>query len=446
MLNTTPLRCLLVAAVALAAPACTDDASSDDNTADAVTPDTTPPPIEGHQTVRSPLTRELAPDATEAELQALADGNQALTVDLYLATSSPSENYMVSTLSIRSAFAMVYAGARGDTAAEMAEVLNLDPDAERFHTAYNALDLTLASRNLPADVENELDPVELYMANAFWGQAGTPWSESYLDTLAVNYGAGVESVDFDADADGVRRIINTWVEDRTRDRIQDLLPDGSITSDTAAVLTNAVYFRAPWGAPFEEYATQSVDFTLLDGSTVEVDMMNQLEAHRYYDGDTVDAVELAFRGESLSMVVLVPDSGAFESATDTLSVELLREVTAGLQGGLVDVALPKFTFESSFTLSDALKDLGMTTAFSSAADLSGMLPGGGLYIDEAYHKTFIAVDESGAEAAAATAVVVGETSVPVVDFTLRADRPFFFGIRDRELDVWLFFGHVVDPR
>jgi serpin B len=426
----------LLSTLALVVAACASDDGTDD-------PGTTGN-AEGHESIKSTLDRNLAPAPTPAEMAALATGNHALTVDLYQAAASDTGNTMISTLSIRTAFAMVYAGARGTTAAEMASVLRFDSDQERFHEAMNALDLSLASRELEADSEEKLDPVELRQANAFWGQTGIEWRESYLDALAVNYGAGIESLDLRGRPEASRTIINDWVADRTRDRIEDLLPEGSIKSNTAAVLTNAIYFKAPWLAPFEELLTTPGSFDRADGSTSTVDYMTQLEDLSYAVGSGWTAVELPFRGEELSMVFVVPDAGTFDAFDAGLTTATLEQAMDALQPGLVDLTLPKFEFETEFTLSEALMGLGMVETFTSA-DLSGMTEGRSLFVDEAFHKTFVAVNESGAEAAAATAVVIGETSVPTPELTLRIDRPFYFFIRDRETKVWLFFGRVMDP-
>lgn len=400
---------------------------------------------EGHRSVRSSLSRNPSPNASPAQMEALADGNHALTLDLYRATAESGENAVMSTLSIRTAFAMVYAGARSTTAQEMSDVLRFDPDQERFHQAMNALDLALAARELPADPTEDLDPVDLRQANAFWGQEGVAWRDDYLDTLAAHYGAGIESLDLQGQSERSRGIINDWVEDRTRDRIKDLLPEGSIQSNTVAVLTNAIYFKAPWLSPFEEELTQTADFNRVDGTMSQVDYMSQLGDYGHADGEGWTAVELPFRGDELSMVIVVPDEGEFQTFDAQLSTESLDSALSSLAPAMVDLSLPKFSFEAGFTLSDALTDLGMTETFDGRADLTGMVEDRSLYVDEAYHKAFIAVDESGAEAAAATAVVVGSTSVPVADFTVTVDRPFYFIIRDRPTQTWLFFGRVLDP-
>jgi serpin B len=426
---------LIPALISLLAVACTSDETSDQ------------PPAGEHTTVRSALARDTTPDVPADALTLIASGNQDLTFELYQQTAQPGTNYFASPLSIQQAFALVYAGARGETATEMASVLHFDGEPDTFHAAMNAFDLALTSRNLPEETNGDsvLAPVQLRVANAFWGQDGYPWLEPYLDILAVNYGAGIEALDFQADPEAARQTINAWVEGRTEDRIRDLLPEGSLGADTAAVLTNAIYFKAPWQTQFEEYATVDGPFTLVDGTTVSAPLMHQMLFGRYAVSDGWDAVELPFRGNKLSMLIVVPTLGSFDEIDATLDGEWLRGLIESLEQGTVEVTLPRFTFESEFTLSDALMALGMTTAFGGSCDLSGMLEGGGLFIDEAYHKAFIAVDESGAEAAAATAVVVGETSVPVVEASIVADRPFYFAIRDRETQLVIFWGRVMNP-
>ena len=406
--------------------------------------DTEPTPDAGaHETVKSELARDTTPDNDPAVLAQLSAGNRAFTMDLYRTTTEPGTNYMVSGWSIQQAFALTWAGAVGETAQQMADTLYFTDDQATTHSAMNAFDLALSSRELPATDEEEA--VELRVANAFWGQTGYPWAAPFLDTIALNYGAGVESVDFEADAEAGRQLINAWVEDRTRDRIKDLLPEGSISADTAAVLTNAVYFRAPWLHEFNEDATADGTFTLADGSTISTALMTQLESHAFASGEGWSAAELAFRGEELAMTFILPTPGTFDTFDAAFDAAVLDEVLAALQPAQVRITLPKFEFETEFTLSDALKELGMVIPFDGGADFSGMLPGGGLFIDEAFHKTFIAVEEGGAEAAAATAVVVGETSVPVEDAVFAATSPFYFAIRDRDTGLILFFGRVMNP-
>lgn len=392
-------------------------------------------------TVRSELARDLTPDVPAADLETLVDGNHALAVDLYQELDTDDSNFLVSPLSIRMAFGLLQAGARGDTATEIAEVLHYGLDGDALHAAFNSLDLTLASRNDPGDEDH--DPIALYTANAFWGQTGYDWNTDYLDTIALNYGAGVETLDYDADPEGARETINTWVEDATEDRILDLLPEGSINTGTVAVLTNALYLKAPWATPFMPERTQDGDFNAPSG-VVTAEFMNQMEAFGYVDADGYQALEMTYRQDELSMVFVLPDEGEFDAFEDSITHDTLATIAGSLETKLGDVAIPKFEFEASFTLSQALQALGMETAFVSA-DLSGMIDNGNLFIDEVHHKTFIAVDERGTEAAAATAIVAGETSVPIPEFDFRADRPFVFFIRDRETGAVLFLGRVTDP-
>lgn len=410
------------------------------------------------QTHRSTLERNLSPSTSD--LDELVRGNHEFTLALYhtlLSEKENVENLLVSPLSIRMAFAMVYAGARTETETEMAATLRYTLSQGQLHNAYNALDLELAKRNHPAETRwgFQWDPVEIYVANAFWGEITFPFRKDYLDVLAGNYGCGMEAMDYRNAFEAAREIINQWVEDRTMDRIQDLLPAGSLTPLTRAVLTNALYLKAPWASPFDASFTQEGPFYLLDGGTVTVPMMWQKEVHRYTEGEGFQAVELDYHHDELSMVLLLPEAGAFSE----FEAELDSESLNGILGNLdyeedVVLTMPRFTFESGFRLKEPLQAMGMEVPFipcpgvppEACADFSGMIDTGGesLYISEAFHKTFIAVDEKGTEAAAATAVVVGTTSItPYELFT--ADRPFLFLIRDRVTGAILFFGRVLNP-
>jgi serpin B len=210
------------------------------------------------------------------------------------------------------------------------------------------------------------------------------------------------------------------------------------------VLTNALYFKAPWALPFDEDLTESGEFTTLSGDTVQADMMSQAEEFAYTSGEGYEALEMTFHRDELSMVFILPDEDTFDSFEANFDQAALEDVLDGLAPAYGSVTIPKFEYESGFTLGDALRSMGMTTAFVSA-NLSGMIDGGGLFIDEVFHKTFIAVDERGAEAAAATAIVVGETSAPTEEFDFIANRPFLFLIRDRVTGAVLFFGRLTDP-
>ena len=401
------------------------------------------PSSHGGETLKSDLPRNMSPNADPEELLSLKDGNHQLTVDLYKAVVKQDANQMISPFSIRSAFALLYGGARTHTAEEISSVLHFNSDQDIFHESYNALDLELAQRNKEAT--DELEAVELHTANSFWGRTGFPFSSSYLDLLATNYGAGIETCDYVSEPEVCRATINTWVEEKTRERIKDLLPQGSIRPNTLTVLVNALFFKAPWANKFNEELTAEGDFHLLDDSTVTADLMAHEEYFSYGEGEDFTAVEVPFREGELAMGFVLP-KGEFTSFQSSLVAEKIDTITQSLESAYIRLWIPKFKFETGFNLAKPLQDLGMVTAFS-LADFSGMVdgPSNNLAITGVFHKTFVAIDEKGAEAAAATAIVVGETSVPTVEAEFKADRPFFFYIRDRKTGILLFWGHVINP-
>jgi serpin B len=391
------------------------------------------------RSIRSDLPRETSPDATEGEVDALARGGAEFACDLH-SRLPRDENLLFSPTSIRIAFAMVHAGARGETEEEMGLVLRFPADGS-LHRSWNAVDLALASRNLPPGDEGE-DAVELRLANAFWARRGYAFRTEYLDVLGVNYGAGVEELDF-AESEDARAVINGWVEERTEDRVRNLLPAGSVDANTVAVLTNALFFKAPWHLPFDEDLTASGTFTRPDGSLAAASMMRRTETYGYAEEEGAQALEMTYRGGELSMVLFLPPPGSFSSFESGLSVERLSGLVDALAPSVVDVSVPRFTFRSEFRLRDMLMEMGMVLAFTDA-DLGGMAENAGLVIDEAYHKTFIDVNEKGTEAAAATAVTIRDSAL-VPEHVFAADRPFLFVIRDRSTGEVLFFGRVTDP-
>lgn len=398
---------------------------------------------EGRSSLRADVERQILNELPE-EVAEIKRGNIQLSLSLMDEARKPDENQMISAYSIRTAFAQVYAGARGSTASEINEVLHFNLEADDFHTAMNGVDQALATRNLEA--EGPLEAVELYTANTFWGSSRVNWRDEYLGLLGRHYGAGIEAIDFGADPEAARAVINQWVEDHTESRIKDLLPRRSIKGTTTAVLTNAVYFKAPWAHKFEADYTHPAPFKLLDGSAIEVDTMNQRTSGDYAAGDGWFAVEKPYRGGDLSMLFIVPDEGNFEDFEATLTHERLTSIVETLEPSQLALSLPKFTFDTTVNLKEPLREMGMSTVFSNASDLSGMTNDLGLKVTDAFHKTFIAVDEGGAEAAAATAIVTGPTtSEPPPATVARIDRPFIFAIRDKETGVFLFYGRVVNP-
>ncbi|TDP75810.1 serpin family protein [Bradymonas sediminis] len=402
-------------------------------------PDITQPGEE----VRSDKQRVANPQVPQSDREELVKGNTDFAFDLYKEIAGQDKNLFFSPFSISEALTMTYAGARGETEAEMADVLHLSGDQVQVHPAFNWLDAHLMDL-AETPINEESEPFELAVANSIWGQAGYPFKADFLDTLALNYGAGLNTMDFKSQPEEARQEINKWVEGKTNERIKDLLPEGMITVDTRMVLTNAIFFKASWLYAFDEEVTAPGDFTLRDGSTVSADLMYQNTDLRYAELDNFKAVELPYDGGDVSMLVLLPeDLAAFEADLDA---DTIKDAVEALEFKDVQLTLPKFSFTLPLPLTDTLKDMGMTTAFSDDADFSGMNDLNELRITDVVHKAFVSVDEEGTEAAAATAVVVGvESSGPneLVDF--KADKPFIFVIRANQTGSLLFVGRVLDP-
>jgi serpin B len=388
--------------------------------------------------VRSDKPRLPAPSLGEAQVPELVEGNSAFALDLYRVLFDAQQNVFCSPYSISAALAMTYAGAKGETERQMAQALHFTLPQPQLHAAFNALDQALLSR---ADEEDQ-EAFRLHIANTTWGQQGHSWLQAFLDTLALNYGAGLHQVDFSR-AEETRVLINEWVLEQTGGKIEELLPPGSVDGETAMVLTNAVYFKAAWKYAFVEEATLEAAFTLLGGGQVTVPMMYRLAEFNFAERSGVKVVELPYKGDEMSMVILLPEEGSFVSFVQSLDAQVLTSLLDGLEQTGVALRMPRFQFSAEFELKDALMKLGMVEPFAEA-DFSGMDGTRELFIDEVYHEAFVAVDEAGTEATAATAVVVARKG-PRAEYEVTLNRPFVFLIRDIETGTVLFLGHVVNP-
>ena len=413
---------------------CLVSACSTTNTGNPVAPD-------GVKLARSSLKRDTAPDVSAEDQARLGEGNRDFAFSLYQAIRDRGGNLFYSPYSISVALAMTYAGAEGVTENEMAAAMHFDLPEPTLHAAFNAADLSLQGR---ADERARKggNGFTLNVTNAMFMALGLQPKADYLDTLAVSYGAGLFLADFAADPEGQRLAINDWTGQRTRGRIPELLPARSIASDVAFVLVNAIYFKASWLEPFDRDRTQPAVFHAPAGD-VSVSTMHG-GGTWYMRGDDYQALELPYVSDAVRMLIVLPDEGQFEAVEARMNRELFDQTRAALGGYAVTVQLPRFTFEAGFELKDALTELGMVSAFS-AADFSGIagLPGD-IFIDQVYHKAFVAVDEEGTEAAAATAVVGRQLSAPPpAEFI--ADRPFLFFIHDEPAGQILFAGRLTQP-
>lgn len=400
------------------------------------------------QTTASQKPRSESPAVNSADLAELVAGSSAFALDLYrLLSQRAAGNLFYSPYSISLALAMTYAGARGETEGQMASTLHFTLPQARLHPACNALDLALKKRGQQPWRENGA-AFKLSISSALWGQEGQQFLPAFLDTLAENYGAGLRLVDFTGAPEAARQTINAWVSEQTEERIQDLIAPGVIDSLTRLVLTNAIYFYAAWANPFQEAKTSDGPFYLLDGGSVTVPMMGQTESFAYAEGSGYQALELPYDGREVAMLILLPAPGAFTAFERTLDDGRLRGIVQDLANRRVALTMPRFKFTSEFMLKPALTALGMPLAFSDGADFSGMDGSHWLCIKDVIHKAFVAVDEAGTEAAAATAVVMAVKAMPMFEeplvFTL--DRPFIFFIRDIATGSILFAGRVTNPR
>lgn len=399
---------------------------------------------------RSDLDRDTDPDVTEQQVSQLSADNRAFAADFYKQIRERDGNLVFSPYSISSALAMTYAGARGMTEEEMAAALRWSLMRDELHAAFNKLDLELESRGsaTPRPELGDGEPLQLSIANSVWGQADFDFIQEFLDTLALHYGAGLRTVDFINDPEGARQAINDWISDETQGRIEDLIPPDAIDDLTRMVLANAIYFKASWLEKFDPEDTADGTFHLPDGSETTVPMMRQEWLRTgYAEVDGVQAVEIPYYPGDTSFVLMLPPEGGFEDFEETLDAGTIDAILDGMSAADVDLTMPKFEFESPIDLKEPLKALGMELAFNpDRADFTGIadVRPQNLYISDALHKAFIAVDEEGTEAAASTAVIVSdESAYPRAE--VKADRPFVFLIRDNATGAVLFMGRVVDP-
>jgi len=401
-------------------------------------------PVASAMSVKSDKPRVTLSSVDNADLTALVDGNTVFTLDLYQELKDKEGNIFYSPHSLSVALAMTYAGARGETEQQMAKALSFFLSQDRLHPTFNFLDQLLASRGEGAQGKDD-EGFRLNIVNDIWGQKDFTFLADFLDTLAVNYGAGLRILDFINEPEASRVAINDYIYEQTEEKIKDLIPEGVIDPMTRLVLTNAIYFNAAWLYPFSEDLTSDGIFHLLDGGEVTVPMMHQGESLGYTEGDNYQAVELKYDGEELSMIILLPEMGQFENFETALDAELLNDIINNLESKHVELTLPKWEYESSFMMKEVLEAMGMPIAFTDGADFSGMTGRRDLYIDEVIHKAFVSVDKAGTEAAAASAVIMKLTAMPTDTAVVTVDRPFIYLIRDIETGAILFFGRVMNP-
>ncbi|MBZ5658488.1 MAG: serpin family protein [Acidobacteriia bacterium] len=385
------------------------------------------------------------PTPAASDLAEAVRGNNAFAIELYGQLRNRSGNLFFSPESISTALAMTYAGARADTAAEMAKTLHFTLPPGQLHSAMGAL---LRDRNAAHD------GYQLKEADALWVQTGYSLLSEFLTLNKDNYLAGLNQVEFKGATEASRQTINLWVEQRTENKIRELLQPGSLDSHTRLVLTNAIYFKGNWEEQFKNEDTKNEDFRLSAARPIKTSLMHMTKGFNYFDGGSFQVLEIPYKQKSLSMIVLLPKAmeglSAFEQS---LTPAKLQQWLGQLRPAqTVIVTMPKFKMEAQFRLGDTLIAMGMKEAFDrEKADFSGlasretMQRDGNLYVSAVIHKAYVDVNEEGTEAAAATAVIAKSLALLRPPIIFRADHPFMFLIRDNRFGSILFIGRMTNP-
>ena len=374
--------------------------------------------------------------------QDMADSNNEFAVEFYkqavaVTEDDDPENIFFSPTSIMVAFSVLNEGARGNTAAEIAQVFDLEPDMATRHNA---------TAHMVASISREDPHATLDMANAIWLADRFEPYRTYLDVAHETYLADVQTVDFTDADDGVKRI-NEWAFENTHGKIGEVIKEGSVGGDTAMVVTNAIYFKGTWVMQFPENATKESDFYKSDSESVSADFMNVEEGRfDYVEADGAKVLRMPYEGDRLSMLLILPDDADETSQLESvLSAEQMGKWIASLERQIVTVSVPKFEASTNYNLNELLIPMGVQDVFVlETADLTGIGPGQ-LYVESASHDAYVMVNEQGTEAAAVTALVAPPPTVQPPPPRFVADHPFLFAIYDEESGMILFMGKIVDP-
>lgn len=381
-------------------------------------------------------------------LRSFAEDNNDFALAMFGRLRQRPGNLFFSPFSIRTALGMAWAGARSETAAQMREALCISSSDETLHVGFS-------------ETVQQLNPAgrgeyQMAVANSLWAQDGAPLQAAFLDLIARHYQGSMNLVDFRHHAEAARVAINLWVEDQTRQKIQELVPSGGLGPDARLVLVNAVYFKGTWVLQFDKEFTTDEPFHLEGRGKTRVPLMRQQDDIRYLQAGGYQAIDLDYRGGDLSMLVLLPDrKDGLGDLEKTLSTRMLHDCVAQMSTREVKLFLPRFKITwGTVSVADQLRDLGMPLAFTRLqADFSGINGHEppheeSLFISDVFHKAFVDVNEEGTEAAAATAAVITTSFQPQEQQPIpvfRADHPFLFAIRDRKSGAILFLGRVADP-
>lgn len=367
----------------------------------------------------------------------VARANNQFAFDLYQQVNRKGDNVFVSPYSISTAMGMTYTGASGKTRREISGVFGFHRDNNEHAKGFASLQQHLS--------ELSGDDIKLQIANGLWGQKDYDFKDGFLNLNREYFSARVENVDFKRHSSRIRRNINQWVEEKTQDKIQDLIGEGVLDPMTRLVLVNAIYFFGNWEHPFTEKRTGADDFFPQPGRKIQVPFMHQTIRIPFYEDELFKAIALPYKKGDLSMLIVLPHKHEqMEELEKQMDGSFYQRLNDSLNRQQVDVSFPRFEMKDKYRLNSPLQQMGMKSAFGGDADFSGMSGRKELYISDVIHQTYVKVNERGTEAAAATGVVMRKTSaMPAKKF--KADHPFLFMIRDNHKQTILFLGKVSNP-
>jgi len=386
------------------------------------------------------ITVEQTPARENIMIKQMVQDNSVFALNLYGQLKQRENNLFFSPFSISAALAMTYAGAREKTASQMASALHFDLEPDQLHLSMGEL----ISRLNAVQKESE---VELSVANAIWAQKGYQFLDAFFRVIQQSYQADLNQVDFTTAADAARQAINRWVAAQTHQKIKDLIPPGVLDALTRLVLVNAIYFKGFWDTRFKAEDTREMAFWLSGESSIEVPMMHQEHQYGYWENEWLQMLEMPYKDEALSLFVLLPkEKTGISELERNLTLENMQRWQDQLRKQKIELFFPKFKIEAQFNLGQTLSAMGMPDAFDpDSADFAAMIGKKELFISAVIHKAFVEVNEEGTEAAAATGVVIGVTSIAPPVPIFKADHPFVFFIRDNASGSILFLGRLLDP-
>jgi len=387
------------------------------------------------------MTRHSDIQPSKYTIESLAESNNLFAVDLFKQIHPKSENLIFSPYSIQTVLAMIYSGSGGTTAEEMSEVL--------YFPRPGLLDPVESGLRESLEAADTMQGTDFRLANAIWAQENFSFLPDYLAKVKRFYDSPLSLVDFieTSNREESRKEINHWVEEKTNSRIRDLIQPGILDASTRMVLTNAIYFNGGWMFPFDIAATSSSLFHTSSQESIKTDFMHQTRSYPYYEDEEIQAISLPYKNNRMALMVILPRSiEGWRMISQVLNYERINLVISGMGTREVQLALPKFRSELQINLRQELTSMGMGTPFSRHADLSGMTGEKNLYVDEVIHKAFIEVNETGTEAAAATAAIIGlKSSLRDDPVRFNADHPFVFFLLDRQTGCIIFTGRLVIP-